>query len=80
MSAPDPGLNPEAGKQLNEYLLELRLPAIRRSFGDKARHAEAETLSYERYLVLSWTGRRMCWRSGIREAARRICCRHWGRN
>ena len=29
MSAPNPGLNPEAGKQLNEYLLELRLPAIR---------------------------------------------------
>ncbi len=50
MSAPAPGLNPEAGKQLNEYLLELRLPAIRRSFGEKARRAEVETLSYEQYL------------------------------
>jgi hypothetical protein len=45
MSAPDP-LNHEAGKQLNDYLLELRLPAIRRSFGEKARRAEAETLSH----------------------------------
>jgi len=50
MSAPDPGLSPEIGKRLNEYLLELRLPAIRRSFGEKARRAEAETLSYEQYL------------------------------
>ncbi len=50
MSTPAPGLNPESGKQLNEYLLELRLPAIRRSFGEKARRAEAETLSYEQYL------------------------------
>ncbi|HEY8671334.1 MAG TPA: ATP-binding protein [Terriglobales bacterium] len=50
MSAPDPGLNPEAGKQLNEYLLELRLPAIRRTCGEKARRAESETLSYEQYL------------------------------
>lgn len=50
MSAPDPGLSPEVGKRLNEYLLELRLPAIRRSFGEKARRAEAETLSYEQYL------------------------------
>jgi DNA replication protein DnaC len=50
MSAPDPGLNPEVGKPLNEYLLELRLPAIRRTFGEKARRAEAETLSYEQYL------------------------------
>ena len=41
---------PECGKQLNEYLLELRLPAIRRSFLEKARRAEAETLSYEQYL------------------------------
>ena len=39
MSVPDPSLNPEVGKQLNEYLLELRLPAIRRSFGEKARRA-----------------------------------------
>ena len=44
MSAPD------CGTPLNEYLLELRLPAIRRSFIEKARRAEAETLSYERYL------------------------------
>jgi hypothetical protein len=43
-------MSDEAGKQLNDYLLELRLPAIRRSFGGKARRAEAETLSYERYL------------------------------
>jgi hypothetical protein len=50
MSAPDSGLNAEAGKQLNEYLLELRLTAIRRSFGEKARRAESETLSYEQYL------------------------------
>src|ERR1039457_6600516 len=50
MSAPGLCLNPEAGKQLNDYLLDLRLPAIRRSFGEKARRAEAETLSYERYL------------------------------
>jgi len=38
------------GKQLNEHLLELRLPAIRRSFGERARRAEGETLSYEQYL------------------------------
>ena len=31
MSAPGSGLKAEAGKQLNEYLLELRLPAIRRT-------------------------------------------------
>ena len=36
---------------MNEYLLELRLPAIRRWFGEKARRAEAETLSHERYLL-----------------------------
>jgi DNA replication protein DnaC len=49
MSAPDP-LSHEAGKRLNEYLLELRLPAVRRAFAEKARRAEAETLSYEKYL------------------------------
>jgi hypothetical protein len=38
------------GKQLNEHLLELRLPTIRRSFGERARRAEGETLSYEQYL------------------------------
>jgi hypothetical protein len=36
MSALDPCLNPEAGKKLNEYLRKLRLPAIRRTFGEKA--------------------------------------------
>ena len=29
---------------------DLRLPAVRRCFEEKARHAEGETLSYERYL------------------------------
>lgn len=33
---------PDQAKALNEYLLELRLPGIRRSFADKARRAEAE--------------------------------------
>jgi DNA replication protein DnaC len=50
MSVADP-VSYETGKPLNDYLLELRLPAIRRSFGDKARRAEAETLSYQRYLL-----------------------------
>ena len=36
--------------QLNEYLRELHLPTVRRLFEEKARHAERETLSYERYL------------------------------
>jgi DNA replication protein DnaC len=36
--------------QLNEHLRELHLPAVRRCFEEKARRAEAETLSYERYL------------------------------
>jgi len=35
---------------LNEHLRELHLPAIRRCFEEKARQAERETLSYERYL------------------------------
>jgi len=37
-------------EQLNEHLRELHLPAIRRCFEDRARHAERETLSYEQYL------------------------------
>ena len=68
MSTPAPGLNPESGKQLNEYLLELRLPAIRRSFGEKARRAEAETLSYEQYLFelkRNWS---------VRNAAKTVSC------
>ena len=36
--------------QLTDHLRDLRLPAVRRCFEDKARHAEKETLSYERYL------------------------------
>src|SRR5271166_1423959 len=71
MSAPDPGLNPEAGKKLNEYLLELRLPAIRRTFGEKARRAESETLSYEQYLSalgqeLIRAGRRVAFTTCVR--------------
>lgn len=37
--------------QLTEYLRELHLPAIRQCFEEKARQAERETLSYERYLL-----------------------------
>ena len=37
-------------ERLTEHLRELHLPTIRRCFEDKARHAERETLSYERYL------------------------------
>jgi DNA replication protein DnaC len=37
-------------EQLNEHLRELHLPAVRRCFEEKARQAERETLSYERYL------------------------------
>ena len=72
MSAPDPGLNSEAGKQLNAYLLELRLPAIRRSFGEKARRAEAETLSYDS-ICWNW------WNWSVRNADKtgsRVCCRN----
>ena len=43
-------MSAEQGKVLNEYLRELRLPAIRRTFGEKARRAESETLGYEQYL------------------------------
>jgi DNA replication protein DnaC len=36
--------------QLTEHLRDLRLPAVRRCFEEKARHAERETIGYERYL------------------------------
>jgi DNA replication protein DnaC len=38
-------------KELGEYLRELHLPAILRSFEEKARQAERETLGYEQYLL-----------------------------
>jgi DNA replication protein DnaC len=38
-------------KELTEYLRELHLPAIRRSFEDSARQAERESLGYEQYLL-----------------------------
>ena len=44
MSAPDPR------EQLIGYLRDLHLPAIRRAYEEKARRAQQETLSYERYL------------------------------
>lgn len=44
MSAPD------LREQLTGYLRDLHLPAIRRAFEEKARQAQQETLSYERYL------------------------------
>ena len=44
MSAPD------LREQLIGYLRDLHLPAIRRAFEEKARQAQQETLSYERYL------------------------------
>lgn len=44
MSAPD------FREQLTGYLRDLHLPAIRSAFEEKARRAEKETLSYERYL------------------------------
>ena len=44
MSAPD------FREQLTGYLRDLHLPAIRRTFEERARRAEQETLSYERYL------------------------------
>lgn len=37
-------------EQLTEHLRELHLPAVRRCFEERARQAERETLSYERYL------------------------------
>ena len=41
---------PDFKVQLTDYLRDLHLPAVRRCFEEKARHAEGETLSYERYL------------------------------
>jgi hypothetical protein len=41
---------PDFREQLTGYLRDLHLPAIRRTFEEKARRAEQETLSYERYL------------------------------
>ena len=38
-------------KEINEYLRELHLPAIRDCFEEKARQAERETLGYEHYLL-----------------------------
>jgi DNA replication protein DnaC len=38
-------------KELSEYLRELHLPAVLRSFEEKARQAERETLGYEQYLL-----------------------------
>ena len=37
--------------ELNEYLKELHLPAIRRCFEERARRATQETLSYEHFLL-----------------------------
>lgn len=39
------------GAELNEYLKELHLPAIRRMFEENARRATQETLSYEQFLL-----------------------------
>jgi DNA replication protein DnaC len=44
VNAPDPR------EQLIGYLRDLHLPAIRRAYEEKARQAQQETLSYERYL------------------------------
>ena len=41
----------DVGAELNAYLKELYLPAIRRSFEEKARRALQETLSYEQFLL-----------------------------
>lgn len=38
-------------KELSEYLRELHLPAMLRSFEEKARQAERESLGYEQYLL-----------------------------
>src|SRR5215813_14062795 len=37
--------------ELNDYLKELHLPAIRRCFEEKVRQATQETLSYEHFLL-----------------------------
>lgn len=41
----------EVNKEISEYLRELYLPTIRRSFEEKARQAERETLGYEQFLL-----------------------------
>jgi DNA replication protein DnaC len=41
----------EVGAELNEYLKELHLPAIRRCYEEKAQRATQETLSYEHFLL-----------------------------
>ena len=41
----------DVSKEINTYLGELRLPAIRGCFEEKARQAERETLGYEHYLL-----------------------------
>jgi DNA replication protein DnaC len=38
-------------EDLNRYLKELHLPAVRSCFEEKARQAERETLGYEQYLL-----------------------------
>ncbi len=38
-------------QELNEYLKELHLPAIRRDFEDKVRRASQESLGYEQFLL-----------------------------
>lgn len=38
-------------KEIEEYLRELHLPAIRGCFEEKARQAERETQGYEHYLL-----------------------------
>src|SRR3954467_7814362 len=38
-------------EDLHQYLKELHLPAVRRSYEEKARQAERETLGYEQYLL-----------------------------
>lgn len=38
-------------KELNEYLKELHLPAIRRGYEEKARRAGQESLGYEQFLL-----------------------------
>ena len=39
------------GAELDEYLKELHLPAIRRCYEEKAQRATQETLSYEHFLL-----------------------------
>lgn len=41
----------DVGKELNEYLKELHLPAIRREYQEKARRAGQESLGYEQFLL-----------------------------